>query len=158
MKDPASTLENINTILLDKCGKQFITVSLVIFDLETKVATLAKAGHPPLIQVNKNTKEIVEHKSKGRLMGVYETLNAKNVKISLSSGDRFVLYTDGALEITNKEENAFGEENFKNLLLKSVDLPLSEFRDKFLMKLQEWQGGYILDLPDDITLVVVDIQ
>lgn len=158
MKDPATTLENINTILLDKCGTQFITVSLVLFDLEKKIATLAKAGHPPIIQVNKETKEIFEHKSPGRLMGVYETLKTKNLKIQLKSNDRFVLYTDGILEIINQNEVEFGEENFKQFLLENVHLGVEEVRYKFLAKLHEWQGNYTFDLPDDITLIIVDIH
>ncbi|MCX8000469.1 MAG: SpoIIE family protein phosphatase [Leptospiraceae bacterium] len=158
MKDPASTLENINTILLDKCGTQFITVSLILFDLEKKVATLAKAGHPPIIHLNKNTKEIVEHKSPGRLMGVYETLKTKNLKISLNANDRFVLYTDGVLEIINKHEIPFGEENFKRFLLETSHLGVEQMREIFLLKLQEWQGSYTLDLPDDVTLIIVDIH
>lgn len=158
MKDPATTLENINTILLDKCGTQFITVSLILFDLEKRIATLAKAGHPPIIQLNKETKEIFEHKSPGRLMGVYETLKTKNLKIELNSHDRFVLYTDGILEIINQNEVAFGEENFKQFLLEHIHLPVEEIRNKFLTKLHEWQGGYTLDLLDDITLIIVDIH
>ncbi len=157
MKDPATTLENINTILLDKCGSQFITVSLIVFDLEKKIATLAKAGHPPVIQLNKQTQEIIEHKSPGRLMGVYETLKTKNLKIPLKSNDRFILYTDGILEVINQNEVVFGEENFKQFLLENSQLSVEKLGERFLITLYDWQGNYTFDLPDDVTLIVVDI-
>lgn len=158
MSDPASTLEGINKIMIDKCGTHFITACCLLIDVKKKMATLAKAGHPPIIIVNPLTKEVQEFKAKGRLIGVYDDVRANNLKIKLKKRDRILLFTDGVMEVTNPDEETFGEENFIKFIIEYSDIPPLEFKEALMKKLLEWKANPVKDLPDDISLVVIDIE
>jgi len=156
--DPASTLEGINKIMLDKCGTHFLTACCLHLDLKKKVATLAKAGHPPIYIVNQKTKKIQEFKSKGRLIGVYEDIRADNLRIKLKKYDRILLFTDGVMEVTNPKDETFGEENFKKFILDYANVSIGEFKKLLMSRLLEWKASILKDFSDDITLVVIDIE
>jgi serine phosphatase RsbU (regulator of sigma subunit) len=158
MSDPASTLEGVNRIMLDKCGTHFITASCLLVDSKKKIATLAKAGHPPLMIVNSISKEVQEFKTKGRLIGVYETVRASNLKIKLKSKDRILLFTDGVMEVTNELDETFGEDNFKEFIVEYSHLGPDAFRLALMDRLIEWKANSARDLPDDVSLVVIDIE
>ncbi|MCB1179473.1 MAG: SpoIIE family protein phosphatase [Leptospiraceae bacterium] len=156
-ENPASTLEGINKVMLDKCGTHFITSSYLFLDFQKRKAVLAKAGHPPLIIHSPSKNKIKEYKSKGRLMGVYDTLNSENLSIKLYKNDRLFLFTDGVLEVVNEKDETYGEENFKDFIIKNQHLTPEEFQIELMKELISWKGDSSKELPDDICILVIDL-
>ena len=76
-------------------------------------------------------------------------------EIELSCGDRFVLYTDGLVEVFNSREEMLGTEGFSQLIVDSAKLPLPEMRQAILEGVTSWRRG---PLADDVSLVIVETR
>ena len=155
---PAELLENINAIMLDKCGTHFITANYISLDIQTKELILAKAGHPPLFIYSAKTKKVKFYMPPGRLIGVYDQLNTQNMRIKLKKKDRLILLTDGFLEVSNEKEELFGEEEFIQFFEEFGHLSSMVFKNLLIEKLKSWlhREGEI-EFEDDLTLVLIDI-
>ena len=76
-------------------------------------------------------------------------------EIELASGDRFVLYTDGLVEVFNTQEEMHGIEGFSQLVLDAASLTLPEMRQAIIDGVAAWRHG---PLADDVSLVIVEIR
>jgi len=76
-------------------------------------------------------------------------------EIELSSGDRFVLYTDGLVEVFNSQQEMLGTERFSQLIADSATLPLPEMSQAVLEGVTSWRHG---PLADDVSLVIVEVR
>ena len=77
----------------------------------------------------------------------------------ISSGDRFLLYTDGILEASNEADEFFGEERLLEKMEKARTVGAEDFANSLLHDLGCWAGhdrGRSQD--DDLTLLVVDVR
>jgi len=93
--DPAMVLAKVSGLIDLVRDEHFATALCGVLDLRTGVATVANAGHPPLVLVSGGTAATVAT-SVGPPLGVgscYET-----VDIALTSGDMLLAYTDGLIE------------------------------------------------------------
>jgi len=93
--DPAQVLSGINQILCGKLESDFVTAGYLFIDTENKTATYAGAGHPPLLLWRGSEQKIHEFRGKGIILGQFEDARYQNIELSLKSGDRLLLYTDG---------------------------------------------------------------
>ena len=89
----------------------FITSWFGILDLKTGVINFVNAGHnPPLLYSKKNNEyNYLETKSNLVLAGMEDTNYTKQT-ITIESGDRLFLYTDGVVEATNENNELYGED------------------------------------------------
>jgi serine phosphatase RsbU (regulator of sigma subunit) len=157
-KNPAKILENINSIMIDKSGTHFITGCYLRINNKTKIATLSKAGHPPLFHYSYKTKKVTLHELKGRLIGVFDKLNCTATKIKFEKNDRFIILTDGFLEVMNDKEELFGEENMVQFLEKYGHITSNLFNDLLLETLKSWKSDAISkEFEDDLTLILIDV-
>jgi phosphoserine phosphatase RsbU/P len=77
-------------------------------------------------------------------------------EISIVSGDRFLLYTDGLVEPENINGESFGDRRLEEVVRENQSRPCSELSDRILSELRQWQPARESQ-QDGITLVVIDV-
>jgi len=77
----------------------------------------------------------------------------------IGSNDRFLLYTDGALEAANAAEEFFGEARLMNQLRQARGESADDCAASLLHDVGRWAGhGAGRSQEDDLTLLVVDCR
>jgi sigma-B regulation protein RsbU (phosphoserine phosphatase) len=133
----------------------YFTMAAVRFTRRGRRATFAAAGHPPAILVSNGRTRLLQSQN-GILGCLAATAPTESVdEIELTSGDRFILYTDGLVEVFNHEEEMLGIERFSQLVLDSAKLPLPQMRQAVLDGVAAWRHG---PLADDVSLVIVEVR
>jgi serine phosphatase RsbU (regulator of sigma subunit) len=146
----------INNMLYGHIHHNFVTASSLRIDLEKKEAEFVCCGHFPLIQYNRNTKQLKQHKPAGIPLGVTSNSRFEGVKISLEPGNRFVLYTDGLIEETNQIDEEFGADRLFEEIRAKGHFNTSQFSGYLKDTIQQWNFGKIRE--DDIAFIVIDID
>ena len=133
----------------------YFTMAAVRFTMRGRCATFAAAGHPPAMLVSNSRVHLLESQN-GILGCIDETAPSESAnEIELSSGDRFVLYTDGLVEVFNSQQEMLGTERFSQLIADSATLPLPEMSQAVLEGVTSWRHG---PLADDVSLVIVEVR
>ncbi|MHC4805462.1 MAG: PP2C family protein-serine/threonine phosphatase [Planctomycetota bacterium] len=153
---PAEVMKNLNVRMAAQklSGYQFATCCYCLLNTKTLQLTYARAGHPyPILIRPEEQPEQLE--VRGSLLGVFEQAEYIQQTIQLQSGDKLLLYSDGAEPFIGRfdDQSGFGfDENF----LKIKDLPIVEIMDEFhsLTQEQEIDPSEV----DDITIVGLEIR
>jgi serine phosphatase RsbU (regulator of sigma subunit) len=114
---PAEVLKGVNRALAGELPPgRHVTALYVVLDTADGSATIASAGHLPLLvyrhQAGKMAKVNPEGIALGLDAGPVFDRSLQEGAIPIGIGDRIVLYTDGALRIQNGEGDEFGESRF----------------------------------------------
>ncbi|MBE7410703.1 MAG: SpoIIE family protein phosphatase [Leptospiraceae bacterium] len=153
-KDPTLLLKGINEILVGKTARQFLTAAYMYYDTQTRIMKLSVAGHPAPIVLNRNTGEKFIPEIKGRVVGVFPDSEYKQVEYTLEKNTRVFLYTDGVIEILNRQNDIFGEKRVEEILQSSLNLDANEITLLFEKELSKWSGREVFN--DDVTILVLD--
>jgi serine phosphatase RsbU (regulator of sigma subunit) len=153
--DPAHVLDRLQEVVTQSSRRRMmVTISVLLLDPESQRATIASAGHPPLIHIHAATRtpemiELFAPPLGARLGG-----NVPQRVVSFTTGDVFVLHSDGIYETTN----AAGEEYSLARLGRVAagwDGTAAEISDAVLRDVETFRGA--ASQQDDVTLVVVRI-
>jgi serine phosphatase RsbU (regulator of sigma subunit) len=135
-------------------SQTFVTMIYGILYPAKKELHFVRAGHPPLGLIRRNTLTWLETQGIGLGMAdnalLEKTLKPKVVR--LKKGDTVIFYTDGLTEARNMENEEFGEDALKTMLLDLNGLESKEM----LQQVQDRMETFTKDVPrhDDITLVI----
>ena len=154
---PTTVLRRVHDFVHDHLATDgfYFTMAAVRFTMRGRCATFAAAGHPPAMLVSNSRVHLLESQN-GILGCIDETAPSESAnEIELSSGDRFVLYTDGLVEVFNSQQEMLGTERFSQLIADSATLPLPEMRQAVLEGVTSWRHG---PLADDVSLVIVEVR
>ena len=152
--DPTQVLRGLNHALSGQLRDQFVTAAYLWIDTEIHKALYSAAGHPPLLRWRDGTLERIE--SNGLLFGVAQNPDYPLCEMSLNSGDRFLLYTDGVTEPENALGDSFGDSKLEQVVRNNQSRPPAELSDQLLSEIRHWQPASTTQ-QDDITLIVVDV-
>jgi sigma-B regulation protein RsbU (phosphoserine phosphatase) len=157
--NPAGMLDAINQVLCGKLESDFVTAGYLFLDIEEKNMIYAGAGHMPLLLWRPLEKKIYEFREKGTVLGQFEDIQFKNIRIPLQPNDRIILYTDGIVETSNTTRTLFGLERLKEFIMSHAQLPAGQFADALIRHLLNWSGKPSEKaLDDDLTLIIADYQ
>ncbi len=158
--DPAKALEELyaefNNSNFDK--DLYITIFYCILNVQSNTLVYSNAGHnvAPIV-FNKDRFEIL------RTPGIpisdwLDKPTYVNKSVELKSKDKIFLYTDGIIEMKNKKNELFGEENILNILLNSNE-DLNRILNTIINTACDFAniGGH-LNIPDDITMAILEIK
>jgi sigma-B regulation protein RsbU (phosphoserine phosphatase) len=152
--DPRQVLRGLNRILSGLFHDQFATAAYLWIDSENHRALYSAAGHPPLIRVRGSKLERIE--SNGIVFGVMPDPDYPICEMSISPGDRFLLYTDGVIEPENASGEPFGDHKLEEVVRKYQSNPPSELLDQLLSEIRRWQAASMTQ-QDDITIIAIDV-
>ena len=132
---------------------KFFTLLYGVLDLRDNSFCYVTAGHPAPLRMSGDRAEVCEQ-SDGALVGVFPHYEYGESRIQLEPGDRLLLFTDGATEALNEDEEMFDVERLLRCLEQQQALDPDAALDKLMDELRQWAGSHALD--DDITLLMVD--
>lgn len=157
--DPTRVLSGINKILCGKLESDFVSAGYLYLDIEQQSGWYAGAGHPPLMRWRASEQKIKAFYKKGIILGQFEDATFDTIRMNLSRGDRYILYTDGIIEASNSAGEIFGWDRLKAFVEFNSSLSVTQFADNLIETLYSWSGKSAqATLDDDLTLVVIDFN
>ncbi len=157
-KSPKLTVSLTNEYLEDKVEEgKFATMFYAVYNASTQKLTYTGAGHPSGFVIRPSTNEIIELDTEGMLIGFFSPENAsfEEKTIQLQPKDKVLFYTDGIIEVLDKQEEIFGSERLKGLLIKNKHVHIEKLLDQiyeFGNKFSEYSG-----FGDDITMLGLEV-
>lgn len=107
----------------DSC--MFVTAFIAVVDLIEGVMTFVNAGHTiPLLYTKDKYRYLKPQRN--IVLGARENMDFTAEKITLSSGDRFFVYTDGVTEAENEKAEFYGEQRLADVLQKVSSSPTKD--------------------------------
>jgi phosphoserine phosphatase RsbU/P len=134
-------------LLKDLPEGRFVTLVYSILDTKHATVSVANGGHPYPIFAREPTNVTELKTEKGLPLGLMNS-EYSEIGLTLQTGDRVLMYTDGAVEATNSG----GQEYGTSRLVKSLQKPGVSAR-AVLTEVQEFASGG--ELSDDATAIVL---
>jgi len=152
--DPAEVVKSLNLRMTGQrlSGYQFATCCYCLLNTETLELVYARAGHPYPILIRDG--KCTQLEIRGSLLGIFEQAIYKQQSIKLQSGDKLVLYSDGADPFVGTFDDKKGF-IFAGQFLELINQPLAQMFQGLNTLAQQQQ----LDPNDidDITIVGLEV-
>jgi phosphoserine phosphatase RsbU/P len=151
---PAAVLERLQEVVTESSRKRtLVTLAAVLFDPRRRVATVANAGHPPIL-IRRTSGLVDSIELFGPPLGVRRNEPVPEREVPFGAGDIFLLHSDGVYETTNAAGDQYGLDRL-SALLASLHGSAAEVRDGVLRSVAEFRGTAAQQ--DDVTVVVIRI-
>ena len=132
----------------------FVTAWMGVLELSTGVLTYVNAGHnPPLLQRKGEGYQYLQTRP-GFVLAGMEGTRYRQASLPLAAGDRLFLYTDGATEAINPQEELFGPERLRQTLDSLGALPMHELLLSVKGRIDRFAGS--AEQFDDITMLGIE--
>ena len=133
---------------------KFITFFYGLLDARARVLRYSNAGHNPpiLVRLDGSAVRLAEG---GPVLGVFSDWTSQSSKVSLESGDRILLFTDGVTEVQNPSGEEFGERRLTDLLTRNRSLGAAQLQERIMDAVSEFSNGNFLD---DATIIVMAVE
>jgi sigma-B regulation protein RsbU (phosphoserine phosphatase) len=151
--NPAQVLKAVNNYLCEENEAcMFVTVFLGYYNVRSGCLTYANAGHHQAYRLAAGGTTHEFGMLGNPALGIMPE-DAYNVGNEIFyPGDKLVLFTDGITEAFSPQEEMFGEERFKELLIECHEYLPDMMCSEIISILEEFQEGEIFD---DITMLVL---
>ncbi|MBS4034199.1 MAG: SpoIIE family protein phosphatase [Ignavibacterium sp.] len=150
--DPAKLMQLMNEHVSEFMRKRdFISVFYGTLNWEDHSFIYSNCGHNPPLLINSNELNLLE--CSGPSLNILKDTGIKSSKLKLESGDIILFYTDGVIEVFNREKNQFGLENLIRLLKLSITKEPKEIIDDIIASTKEFSSSD--SYSDDFTLLVL---
>ncbi|HKO21926.1 MAG TPA: PP2C family protein-serine/threonine phosphatase [Candidatus Eisenbacteria bacterium] len=149
---PAATLARVNEALCRRAIEgRFATMAYVVLD-SGGTLTSCSAGHNPAVLLRVNG--AIERPDKGGLvLGAFEAARYEEEAITLQSGDKLVLFSDGVTDAENPDGEQYGEERLLEALAGCERLTPDEILERVLTSVQRFAAEQ--PPADDVTVLVI---
>jgi len=133
----------------------FVTAFYGVLHRPTGRLTYISAGHelPLLIRPGEG---IVEINGKGRFIGMIENLELEEFEVTIKTGDRMLIFSDGVPDATNMDGVQYGYDRLKRFLNRQQGVAIQQMIDLLAADIAAWTGN----APpfDDLTLLGVEVM
>jgi serine phosphatase RsbU (regulator of sigma subunit) len=157
LESPKSILEEINKGIFGEIDRNtFITASVALVDMESKVMKYCRAGHTELLYANGNN-EVKVIVPKGIGLGlekgdIFDSMLEERT-IELFDNSIFLFFSDGISEAMNKRDEFFGTEKLIQVFAESRKNSSKQIIAALINSVSEFRGN--CEQNDDITAVVM---
>jgi len=153
-EQPELVLQAANHRILQDVGSPlFVTTFYGVLDPQTGRLVYANAGHNPPLLFHAGQTEPQLLKATGMPLAVDETMQWGQATAQLNPEDVLFLYTDGATDAQNEQEEFFSFERLTESVAAVANLPAAELHTSLVAELRQFIGA--VPQFDDITLMVV---
>jgi serine phosphatase RsbU (regulator of sigma subunit) len=153
--DPAAVLRRLHDLVAETSRRRMlVTVSVVLLDQTTREATIASAGHPPVI-VRRADGSLETINLFAPPLGVRLPVDIPQRRLSFVPGDVFVLHSDGIYETRDEDGEVYGLERLARIIDEHGTAPADQLRDAIVNDVDDFRGATEQD--DDVTVVVCRI-
>jgi len=157
MAPPADVLREVNRHLLDmNSAGLFITVIYGVLDCNRSQFTFVRAGHEFPFFFQRDGKEILPDNCHGQALGLFDDVVLEEQRIALPPGSRIVLYTDGATDAVNPENERFGRKRLRESMRRHLPYSAQDFCEAIFLAITRFQSG--ASQADDVAMIAIDIQ
>jgi len=110
LTDPEDVITELNRRAMqlhfsDQLIQYYFTGIYMIIDLERGIAEYVNAGHPPGLVIRGGARETVRIEGGSPAIGLFDGIAVRKQSVSIASGDRIVLVTDGLLDWSDESED-----------------------------------------------------
>ncbi|HUP60646.1 MAG TPA: PP2C family protein-serine/threonine phosphatase [Thermoanaerobaculia bacterium] len=153
--DPAAVLKRLHDLVaLTSRRRMLVTVTVVLLDRVAKRATIASAGHPPVVLRHADGRvESIELFAPP--LGVRLPVDIPQRQLDIESGDVFVLHSDGIYETRNAEDEVYGLDRLFDVVRLRGNDGAESLRDAIIADVERFRGSALQ--ADDVTVVVAKI-
>jgi serine phosphatase RsbU (regulator of sigma subunit) len=133
----------------------FVALLYAVLGSAEKSLTLCSAGQtqPIFRSASSGETRLVETEGDSFPLGILEEADYEETCLSLETGDRVVLYTDGIVEAMNAREELFGFDRLLEVIRKSSAATAEALLEEINDHVNEFAG--LAAQHDDITIIVV---
>jgi serine phosphatase RsbU (regulator of sigma subunit) len=152
IRKPGDLLNRINGDIAERVGEgRFITFCYFLLDTANASLIYSNAGHNPPYFVRDG--EVRELDVSGIPLGIFGESHYEDSEETISTGDVVLLYSDGITECMNEDEDEFGEDRLKEVLIANSGKSAHDISEAIVHAVD----GFREEAPssDDITLVVL---
>jgi len=149
---PSELCQQVNRILCGRIAEdRFISFFYCVADSELGLLTFANAGHyaPVLIRSDGSVERLT---SGGAVLGVFPEGTYGQERVSIGSGDRVVLFTDGITEARDAADEEFGEDRLVALAREHRACSAPALQARITDTVSAFTAGRF---QDDATLIVM---
>lgn len=153
--EPGKCLQEVNRQLcVQVFNGQFVTMTLLVLDLEQGVIDIATAGHPPPLICEGGTYEELPITPE-LVLGIEADIAYPTERFALPPNAGLLLYTDGLPDAQAPSGDRLGVEGLRNGLHGRYD-SAQDMLDATLRIVNEFRGP--MSLHDDLTLVGIQLS
>ena len=151
---PAEVVSRLNRHFRSSpVGFRFFTMIYGILDKETGQFRYVAAGHLGPIHVTRGSAPSIGETG-GVPVGLFDVATYEEHTMTLSSGDRLYLCTDGIIEAENTAEQEFGLQHLLETLEENRDLPLGDQLSLVMKRVEDWSAP--VGPADDASLLAIE--
>jgi sigma-B regulation protein RsbU (phosphoserine phosphatase) len=148
----------LRAILRDIDEPLLVTAFYLVADVETGEIRLGTAGHPGPVICDGRTGAVreveMDREQRGPTLAIFDDAVYGMETLWLERGDRLLLFTDGAIEMSDPSGQVIGLERFLESALEHRELPAEQHCESVLSDIQQSAGGAEFD--DDVCLVALE--
>ena len=154
VRDPAACLEAVNRQICNLVTSgQFVTMMILVFDHDTSGLEIASAGHHAPLLRRDGRVELLAIDTQ-LVVGVDDTVEYQTQRFRTRPGDTFLLYTDGAIEMSNPAGEQFRIDRLEQSFAAASELPQEAVAD-VSRALDAFRKE--VEAEDDLTLLAVQV-
>ncbi len=152
--DVADAVTRVNAQLhASSRSGDFATAFVATLDTKSHLLTYVNAGHnSPLLVRNGGVLEQVG--ATGIPLGLFDGMSWESGMLTLSSGDRLLLFTDGIPEAINAGEEFYSDEKLEHFTVEHRDQPPADFSRSLIDDVSQFVGS--APRSDDITIMLLE--
>jgi two-component system sensor histidine kinase ChiS len=152
---PEKLLKNLNDVMVERGERTFISCAYTMVDFKNRRLLHANAGHLPLLLQEPGKRAVKRVHPPGGVLGVRKAAAITVEMQHFLPKTRLLLFTDGVIELANKNGDFFEESRLISLLEDMREQPIVEVRDRLLAEMRGFsEGGTFLD---DVTFIIIDL-
>jgi len=157
-RGPAAILHDLNDLLFDDLDKAelFITMFYLNYCPDSRVLKYANAGHNWALLLRRGEASCAPLDAEGLVLGVRQDVAFEERSVTLATGDKLLVYTDGITETQNVEGTFFGTDRLCESFAAYRELSPEATVEKLLAEVRAFRGD--APLHDDISMVVVRVR
>lgn len=133
----------------------YFTAFYCIIDTEKRTVEFTNAAHNDIYVLRSNGNLEVLNQT-GPVVGVIKDIEYNSETISLSEGDRLILYTDGVIEARSEDRSLYDTQRFKDMIMVNKDKTPKEFINIIYADILKFKKNTPHD--DDIAILVADLN
>ena len=156
-RSPGDVLRDVNESLARDLEGQslpcFLTLTLLAYEPEARRATVASAGHNPVLVLSEHGARRLP--AQGAVLGVRPGLSFPEDVVALALGDRLALYTDGLTEARAPGGELFGVDRLEALLTRCRSRALGDALGTTWAEIAAFRAG--TPPHDDATLLLLEV-
>lgn len=155
---PSQLATRLNNHLHERLdiGDHYLTMIMGVVDTKQEYLHFVQAGHPQPFLYTPGSTGLVQIDCTGFPIGLLPAVEYETFSVPFPSGSRFILYSDGLLELPPPEGGTLTDASLMEYLQASNQQPAAQVIEQLRSKLRLDQAAALR--PDDISLLIMELH